>query len=132
MSEPLFLTLEKVLELQPQSIDRYGGLHGIRDRGLLESALAMPQAGFGGEYVHGSLLEMAAAYLFHLTKNHPFIDGNKRIGFAAAIVFLRMNGYTYLDSQERAEAMVLKVASGEIGKAEIATYLKSKCRLLKA
>jgi death on curing protein len=130
MNEPLFLTLEKVLELQRRSIDTYGGLHGIRDKGLLESALAMPQAGFGGEYAHSTVFEMGAAYLFHLTKNHPFLDGNKRIGFAAAVVFLHMNGYRYEDTQKAAEAMVLKAATGQSDKPDIAAYLRSHCKPL--
>lgn len=127
MVEPLFLTLERVLELQRRSIEQYGGLHGIRDRGLLESALAMPQTGFGGQYAHSTLYEMAAAYLFHLTKNHPFLDGNKRIGFAAAVVFLHMNGYRFEDIEEDAEALVLRVATGQSDKADIAAYIRNHC-----
>jgi len=71
-----FLTVEEVLVLHEMQIERYGGSRGIRDRGLLESAVAMPQASFGGEYVHATLHEMAAAYAFHIAENQPFIDGN--------------------------------------------------------
>ena len=74
--EPLFLTLAEVIAINSDQCRRYGGLAGVRDEGLLLSALAMPQAGFGDEYAHSDIFEMAAAYLFHIVKNHPFIDGN--------------------------------------------------------
>ena len=89
--DPLFLSLDEVLEIHEQQIERYGGSHGIRDAGGLESAMATPQATFGGEFLHRSIPTMAAAYLFHLCQNHPFIDGNKRTGANAAITFLLMN-----------------------------------------
>lgn len=76
--EPLFLTLDEVLEIHQQQIDLYGGSHGLRDPGALESAVATPQCTFGDEYLHTTIWEMAAAYLYHLVENHPFIDGNKR------------------------------------------------------
>lgn len=75
---PLFLDLNQIIRLHTQLIDRYGGQSGIRDTGLLQSAIAMPRAGFGETYLHKDLFEMAAAYLFHLVQNHPFLDGNKR------------------------------------------------------
>ncbi len=84
---PVSLSLAEVLEIHRDQIERYGGHAGLRDLGLLQSALAMPAARFGGRYLHGDLLEMAAAYLFHIEQNHPFIDGNKRTGTVAAIVF---------------------------------------------
>src|SRR6476661_4333770 len=90
--EPTFLTLQEVLDLQTHQIARYGGSMGVRDLGLLESALAMPQAQFGGEFLHEDIYMMAAAYLFHITKNHPFVDGNKRAGLATMILFLNLNG----------------------------------------
>jgi death-on-curing protein len=74
--EPVFLTLDDVLEIHEEQIERYGGSHGIRDTGARKSAVATPQATFGGGYLHGSVCMMAAAYLFHITRNHPFIDGN--------------------------------------------------------
>ena len=86
--DPKFLTLDDVIEIHGEMIARYGGSDGIRDKGLLESAVATPQASFGGDYVHTDVFEMAAAYLFHIVKNHPFIDGNKRTGAMAAFVFL--------------------------------------------
>jgi death-on-curing protein len=83
--EPLSLSLDEVLEIHEQQIERYGGSAGLRDAAGLESAVAMPQATFGGEFLHTSIPAMAAAYLFHLCQNHPFIDGNKRAGANAAI-----------------------------------------------
>jgi death on curing protein len=75
---PRFLDLVEVLEIHQSRIDRYGGSPGVRDLGLLQSAVAQSSAGFGGEFLHSDLYEMAAAYLFHVARNHPFIDGNKR------------------------------------------------------
>jgi death-on-curing protein len=122
-----FLSLEQVLAIHADQVRRYGGGLGVRDLGLLKSALAMPQASFSGQYLHPTLHEMAAAYLFHLTQNHPFLDGNKRIGLAAAIAFLGFND-TWLES-DPAELleMVLSVARGEIGKPEIAVFLRDRC-----
>ena len=80
------------MEIHRDQIDRYGGSPGIRDIKLLESAVATPAAGFGEDYLHTNIYEMAAAYLFHIIRNHPFTDGNKRTGAVAAIVFLMMNG----------------------------------------
>lgn len=122
-----FLSLEQVLAIHADQVRRYGGGLGVRDLGLLKSALAMPQASFSGQYLHPTLHEMAAAYLFHLTQNHPFLDGNKRIGLAAAIAFLGLND-TWLES-DPAELleMVLSVARGEIGKPEIAVFLRDRC-----
>src|SRR4051812_48679311 len=87
--EPRFLTLESVLHLHARQIELYGGAPGIRDLGLLQSAVAMPEAGFGPVRLHESIEEIAAAYLFHLARNHPFVDGNKRTAAVAMIVFLR-------------------------------------------
>jgi death-on-curing protein len=75
VEDPVFLTLGEVIEIHHDQIERYGGDSGIRDLGLLQSAMAMPAAGFGGRYLHADLCEMAAAYLFHITQNYPFVDG---------------------------------------------------------
>ena len=85
IKEPTFLTEEQILHLHQLAIEKHGGSLGLRDSGLLKSALAMPESGFGGNYFHATIFEMAAAYLFHLVKNHPFVDGNKRIGLLAMI-----------------------------------------------
>jgi death-on-curing protein len=127
-----FLTQEEVLLTHETQIARYGGSTGIRDMGLLASALAMPQTSFGGTYLHSDHYEMAAAYLFHIVSNHPFIDGNKRTGTVAALTFLDMNGYWFgekdIDMLDDAlEALVLSVASGETRKDEIATFFRKYC-----
>ena len=93
MNEPEFLALDEVLGIHADQIRRYGGTVGLRDLGLLRSALAMPQTTFDDEFIHGTLFEMAAAYLFHLARNHPFLDGNKRTPLMCALVFLGLNGH---------------------------------------
>lgn len=92
--EPTFLALDEVLEIHQQQIEMYGGSQGLRDAGALESAIAMPMATFAGRYLHPTIPAMAAAYLFHITQNHPFLDGNKRAGANAAITFLRINDWS--------------------------------------
>ena len=94
MSEqtPTFLTLDEVLEFHAEQVELFGGDPGVRDFGLLESAIAQPRQAFGGSFLHEDLALMAAAYLFHIVQNHPFADGNKRTGTHAAHVFLRYNG----------------------------------------
>ena len=86
--EPLFLSLDEVLEIHRQQIELYGGASGVRDLSLLESAIAQPQASLSSEFLHASIPAMAAAYLFHICRNHPFVDGNKRVAASAAITFL--------------------------------------------
>jgi death-on-curing protein len=90
--EPLFLSLEEVLEIHRQQIERYGGASGVRDLSLLESAIAQPQASFSNEFLHASIPAMAAACLFHICRNHPLVDGNKRVAANAAITFLSTIG----------------------------------------
>ncbi|HEY3352160.1 MAG TPA: Fic family protein [Polyangia bacterium] len=85
---PDFLSVEEALFLHEEQLARYGGAGGVRDLGLLESAMATPQATFDGRFVHADLFAMAAAYAFHIAQNQPFVDGNKRTGLAAALVFL--------------------------------------------
>lgn len=92
MSEPAILTLDEVFSIHADQIRRYGGRPGIRDLALLQSALAMPETTFDAEYLHPTISEMAAAYLFHIARNHPFVDGNKRTALMCALVFLGLNG----------------------------------------
>lgn len=126
MSAPIFLTLDEVLALHADQIERYGGSPGLRDAGLLESALAAPQATFDGAYLHPSPSEMAGAHLFHLVKNHPFVDGNKRIGLATALAFLGLNDL-WLDADPDALAdLVVAVAAGAADKAEVAVFVKGR------
>jgi death-on-curing protein len=128
MSAPAFLALDEVLALHADQLRRYGGSSGVRDRGLLESALAAPRATFGGDLLHGSIPEMAAAYLFHLVRNHPFLDGNKRTGLMAALVFLELNGLSLEVDPDALYALVMGVASGETSKAEIAVFIQRHAR----
>jgi death-on-curing protein len=113
---PIFLNLDEVLAIHAEMIRRYGGSQGVRDLGLLEAAIAVPEASFDGQYLHQGLAAMAAGYLFHVVLNHPFIDGNKRVGAAAADVFLGMNGCHLDASQDEYAAFVLAVAAGQAGK----------------
>jgi death-on-curing protein len=120
----LFLTIDDALSIHRWQVTKYGGDPGIRDRGLLEAALAMPQSGFGGEYLHDFPAGMAAAYLFHLSKNHPFVDGNKRVGLNAALLFLEVNGVTFTAPKEEAEALTLAVAAGEATKEQATEFFR--------
>lgn len=95
MTDPKFLSLDDVLLIHEEQLDAFGGLNGIRDEGLLESAVMTPQASFGGEYLHSDLFEMAAAYAFHIAENQPFLDGNKRTALNSAMVFLELNGFEF-------------------------------------
>jgi death-on-curing protein len=119
-----FLALDEVLAIHAHQITRYGGALGLRDRGLLESALAMPAATFGGETLHPSLHEQAAAYLFHLVKNHPFVDGNKRVGLACGLTFLRLNELRIDASDDALVELVFGVADGHLSKADVAVFLR--------
>lgn len=128
MNEPLFLTMAEGFALHELQIDRFGGLRGLRDPGLLESALAMPQAGFGEHYAHDGVFEMAAAYCFHLVKNHPFLDGNKRVGFHAAFVFLMLNGIIIDMFEDAAYDLVIATAEGRASKSQLAEAFRAAGR----
>jgi len=121
---PVFLTLDEVLAIHQDQIMRYGGTPGVRDLGLLQSALAQPCGTFGGQFLHANLMEMAAAYLFHLVQNHPFIDGNKRVGLVATLVFLEFNGKEIDAPDADLETLVLSVAQGQANKTAISSFLQ--------
>jgi death-on-curing protein len=123
----LFLTLDDIIESHLNQIDTYGGSHGIRDIGLLESAIAQPEASFGGQYLHADIFEMAAAYLYHLVMNHPFVDGNKRVGLEAALIFLEINNENLKASDQELVDLVLKTTAGQVGKREIAEFFRYHC-----
>ena len=93
--EPVFLTLDEVLEIHAQQIELYGGSEGVRDPAGLEPATATPMATFGGQYLHATIPSMASAYLFHICQNHAFVDGNKRIGAFLFLWFLDAHGLLY-------------------------------------
>jgi death-on-curing protein len=118
-----FLGLDEVLRLHVDQIERYGGAEGVRDLGLLESAVAAPEASFDGVYLHATLPEMAAAYLFHLAQNHPFIDGNKRAATAAMIMFLYLNELALECTEDELVDLTLGIASGKVTKAEASVFI---------
>lgn len=122
---PSFLTQDEVLALHTDQVTRYGGTSGVRDAGLLQSALAMPEATYQGQFLHPDRFEMAAAYLFHLVKNHPFLDGNKRIGLMTTIAFLGLNGLTLIAEPGELYELVIGVASGQVDKGEAAAFFKA-------
>ena len=121
---PDFFSLSEILDFHIEQIELYGGSHGVRDMGLLESALAMPMSGVGESYFHAFPFEMAAAYMFHIIQNHPFIDGNKRTGLAACLYFLELNGAEIDAEPDELERFVRAVAKGEVSKPEIARFLE--------
>ncbi|BAY87068.1 death-on-curing family protein [Calothrix parasitica NIES-267] len=124
MQIPKFLSVRDAIEIHLDQVASFGGTAGVRDEGLLESALAQPQATFFGEYLHPTIYEQAAAYLYHIAKNHPFIDCNKRTAFAVMDTFLRINGFILNTDNEETYILVLKVAEGSMDKKEIAQYLE--------
>jgi death-on-curing protein len=124
MVSPRFLTLSEVLLILEDQIRRYGGDFGVRDLSLLSSALAMPEAQFSGAYLHETIFDQAAAYAFHICQNHPFVDGNKRVGLASALVFLDLNGYEINDPDEELYDLMMSVAAGRTRKAEIAAAFR--------
>ncbi|MBI2510453.1 MAG: type II toxin-antitoxin system death-on-curing family toxin [Opitutae bacterium] len=112
--ECFHLTVEIVEEIHAAAIADFGGSDGLRDRALLESAVAAPQATYGGDSVYADVPEMAAAYLFYLCRNHPFIDGNKRAALGACLVFLRLNGIQPAPDGPEWEALTLDVAASKL------------------
>ena len=127
MSSPndcFHLTVEIVQEIHAEAIARFGGSQGLRDLTLLESAVAAPQASFGGKSPYADLVEVAGAYLFYLCRNHPFIDGNKRAALGACIVFLRLNGIDPAPDGPEWEGLTLGVASGELDRGQATKRLR--------
>jgi len=124
--QPLFLSLEEVLEIHQQQIEYYGGAAGVRDLALLESAIAQPQATFSAEFLHASIPAMAA-YLFHICRNHPFVDGNKRVAANAAITFLLMNDWEPTFSEDALVEAVLAVASSAMTKEVLDQFFDTYC-----
>lgn len=123
-----FLGLDEVLALHSDQIRRYGGRRGIRDLALLRSALAMPETTYDDQFLHTSLSEMAGAYLFHIVRNHPFIDGNKRTGLIAALAFLGLNDLELVADPDELTDLVRGVADGSVSKASAAVFIQEHCR----
>ena len=125
VKEPLFLTLADLLRLHDYQIKRFGGEVGIRDSGLLESAIAQPQASFGGQWLHKGLYSMASAYAFHVCKNHPFLDGNKRTAMAGALLFLEINGVSLLDPYEKLPGVIEQIVTSQMSKEDFTDFLET-------
>lgn len=128
MNEPPeteFVSWDDVLELHEEIINEIGGTHGVKDENLLDSALAQPQMTFGGEDFYPTIAEKAAALAFSLIQNHPFNDGNKRIGHGAMVLFLDINGYKFVDAVDEQERVILSVASGNMEREEFTEWVIS-------
>ncbi len=123
MSEPIWLTIAHIKDIHLEQLAMFGGGDGIRDEGLLESAIMRPQNQW--HYGAKDLAALAADYAFGISKNHPFIDGNKRVAFAAMMVFLRINGITFRPTSAEATAIMLSLAAGEIAEPEMIDWIKS-------
>ena len=118
------LTVDIVLDIHAEAIARFGGSDGVREPTLLESAVAAPQATFGGESPYADVVEVAAAYLFYICKNHPFIDGNKRAALGACLVFLRLNGIEPSPDSAEWEALTLSVAASTANREQATARLR--------
>ncbi|MCF6312526.1 MAG: type II toxin-antitoxin system death-on-curing family toxin [Verrucomicrobiales bacterium] len=112
------LTVDIVLEIHQAAIAKFGGSSGLRSLDLLESAVAAPQATFGGQSTYTDLIDLAAAYLYFLCSNHPFVDGNKRVALGACLVFLRLNGMIPSSDSDQWEKLTLDVAAGKLQRGE--------------
>lgn len=125
-SSILFLSVEDALAIHENTIEHEGGMPGLRDPGLLESAVLIPQQQFDGEFLHDGLAAMAAAYLFHIAMNHAFHDGNKRVAVLAALIFLKVNGVESLPDPDELEQATLDVAASRCGKAELTRWMQER------
>lgn len=120
-----FISLSEIILIHEDQINLYGGSHGTRDINLLISAISMPEGQFSGQYFHKDLFQMAAAYIFHISQNHPFVDGNKRTALATALIFLDLNHIEIDDPNEILYSMMIDVASGKLNKENISNILKN-------
>lgn len=125
MKEPAWVLREAVLALHERLLSEFGGSAGVRDEGMLDSALSRPSS----QFAHGAptIPELAAAYAFGLIRNHPFVDGNKRIGFATAVLFLELNGCRFTASEVDATIRTLALAAHDLDEAGYAAWLKASC-----
>ncbi|HOA07046.1 MAG TPA: type II toxin-antitoxin system death-on-curing family toxin [Spirochaetota bacterium] len=120
-----FLTLAEIIEIHMNQIDLYGGDSCLKDITLLQSAMALPESTFDNKFLHKDIYEMAAAYAFHICQNHPFVDGNKRVGLVTALVFLDFNGIDIDDPNELLYKAMMDVASGKLNKEKFADVFRS-------
>lgn len=123
-----FLTLAEVIEIHKNQIELYGGDPGVRDFNLLNSAISIPQSTFDGQFLYKTIFDMAAACIYHICQNHPFVDGNKRVALVCGLVFLDFNGIDIDDPDESLYGMMMRVAENRINKEEITDILKSLSR----
>ena len=126
--QPLFLSVDRVLRLHDMQLRLFGGADGVRDLGLLESAIGNAEATFGGEFLHQDLFEMAAAYLYGICRNHPFVDGNKRTAVTSALVFLEINDIWVESNDDELYALVIATAEARADKSEIAEFLRERVK----
>lgn len=119
-----FLTVEDVLQIHRRMITEFGGTSEVRDEGLLRSAVSMPQAQFGGRFLHDGIGAMAAAYLYHICSNHPFVDGNKRTALASSEMFILMNDCRLSATNEELEDLTMRVAAGSTSKDDVTTFME--------
>jgi death-on-curing protein len=126
-----FVPINIILYFHEQLIQNYGGKHGIRDNKLFESAIEQPKSTFEGEYLHDSIMKMAAAYGYHLCNNHPFIDGNKRIALITMDVFLQRNGYQINASEKETYKIMMQLSSGQLSKKDLTVWLETNTSTLK-
>lgn len=119
-----FIPNRIVATIHSDLLQRYGGRPGLRDPNLLDSALAQPRVTVGGKFAHKTLFDKAAAYGFHVCKNHPFVDGNKRVAFVLMDIFLQKNGWEITANEEEAYSMMMSLASGKLSKAQLSKWLK--------
>ena len=124
MSEPVWLSTELIIAIHDEQLEQFGGPSGLRDRGLLESALARPL----NQYAYGNedMAALAAAFAFGLVRNHPFIDGNKRTGLLALVTFLGLNGIDFVAPEAETAITMLALAAGEIDEGELAHWIREK------
>ncbi len=127
----LFLTVDEVIAIHDDTLGGHGGLAGIRDLGLLESAFMMPQAAFGGQYLHPDIPAMAAAYVFHVCQAHAFHDGNKRCAVLTGMIFLDNNGFEVTANDTQVIALGLGVADGTLNKSDATTWMHTFSKSVK-
>ncbi len=125
MDDIRFVSKRQALQIHRRQLERFGGRDGLRDEGLLESALAVPMAKFADQYAHEDLAAMAGAYLFHLARNHPCIDGNKRVALGVMLFFLQINGFRCTADHDRLYDAVIGVASGQLDKTQTAEFIRN-------
>jgi len=123
MKDYIFLDFDRIVQLNRLAVKTFGGSDGIRDKGLIESAICQPQAAFGGQFLHESIYQMAAAYYFHISENQGFSDGNKRTGFLALFSFLKLNGCDLTIPDDYLWPILLEVANGKRSKDDLAVFL---------